>query len=285
MTDGQSFYLVLAIFYLIECVKFAPPGSIGLVSRFGGFGNCSPRPPFMTAWGIKKAVFLAPILPWPGSIYLLAHHAEAKPRARRIALVSSVRHHHRFLRLATSKLSALATLNLLNFFAVLPFLYVRAYEEKTILYALGYSYALLVLTAIHYRALHKRLFPSHKADRFKTTLYTALLPWHAARCCDEIYLSAAQRWHPVAALAANAQNQASLAQLQQHWRNANYLSQPTFSRADLAEAFRQAGLDPTRWQEARSDLESPRYCPCCLNGYEARVTHCADCHGVALKQE
>ncbi|EDY83902.1 hypothetical protein VDG1235_3529 [Verrucomicrobiia bacterium DG1235] len=285
MTDGQSFYLVLTLFYLLECVKFAPPKSLGLVSRIGRFGACAPRPQLMMAWGIKKSVFVAPFLPWPAIMYIISGYTDADHSSKRLKTASAIRHHHRFLKRATNKLRSLAILNLLNFFLVLPIVYTRTYDEFAILYCLAYSYAVLLLTAIHFHALHKRLFPTHKADRLKATLYTALLPWHAPRAADEIYLKASSQWSPLAALAANTHHPATLDLLQRHWRKAHFQPQPNYTATTLSAVLARAQIDPGTWLQAPSDLDSPKYCPCCHNGYEAIATHCADCQGIPLKKK
>ncbi|MDQ8183257.1 hypothetical protein [Pelagicoccus sp. SDUM812005] len=283
MTDGQSFYFILVVFYLMECVKFAPPGSQALVCHLGKFGACSLRQPVTTAWGLKKSVFLAPLLPWPSALYLAPGYAPEQTPATTIARVSSIRHHQRFLRKATQPLRALAVLNLLNFFALLPAVYVRTYDERSILWTLAYCYASLIATAIHYHRLHRRLLPREQADRFKTTLYTALLPWHAPRAADLILLKGSLRWSPLAALAANAKNPAILKQLQYHWRAAHFHPKPRFPQAALATAFREAGLDPSDWLAKPKELDGPQYCPCCHSGYEKQATRCSDCDGVELQ--
>ncbi|MBK1877371.1 hypothetical protein [Pelagicoccus mobilis] len=282
MTDGQSFYLVLSIFYLIECIKLAPPGSIALVGRTGAFGRCAPRPPLMMAWGLKKTVFIAPFLPWPGAIYLVSSYTEKRKGFGRISTVSGIRRHQKLIQDVTRKLRPLAVINLINFFLLLPLVYIRTYDEGMILLTLAYSYATQFGTALHYRVLHKRLLPSFEADRLKTTLYTALLPWHAPRCYDELTLRCSLRWDPIAALAANAADKATLALLQQHWRNAHFLPKPEYPAPALAAAFKQVDLDPSDWLDAPKTLDGSLYCPCCHSGYTPPATHCADCKGVEL---
>lgn len=284
MTDGQSFYLVLVIFYLIECIKFAPPGSIALTSWSGAFGNCSPRQPLMMAWGFKKTVLLAPVPPSPCVMYLVSDYKEKRRANRTISTVSGVRRHQKLLHRSCKTLRGLAALNLLNFFALLPLVYVFAYDENLILLTLAGCYLCLFATAFHYRVLHKRLLPSFEADRLKTTLYTALLPWHAPRCYDEITLKSSLRWDPLAALAANASNPSTLALLKQHWRNAHYLGKPTYSSEALTTALNQADIDTSTWLDAPKEFSSALYCPCCHAEYESPATHCSDCKDVPLVQ-
>ncbi len=285
MTDGQSFFFVLTLFYLIECFKFAPPGSEALVSRVGKWGNCSLRQPFIFAWGLKKAVFLAPLFPWPASMYFVPGYDPNQARASRITLPSSIGHHHRFLQKALRPIRILAILNLLNFFLILPLVYVRTYDVRMIILTLALCYATLLATAIYYRRLHKRILPSYDADRFKTTIYTALLPWHAPRCADEILLKSSLRWSPLAALAANAKTPAILEKLKYHWRAAHYHPRPRCDRASIAETLRFSRIDPNSWLDKPADLLSPQYCPCCHNGYEKEATRCTDCDGVELKSK
>lgn len=282
MSDGQSFYLVLALFYLLECVKLAPASSLGLVSLFGPLGSFSPRPQLLMAWGLGKSVFLAPILPVPGLLYLLPSEGEKNHASAKRKSASSIRHHHRFLVHAARRLRVLALLNFLNFFLILPVVYVRLQEETIILYTLGYCYATLLLTAFHYHRVHQRLFPRQKADRLKTTLYTALLPWHAARCPDEIFIKASQTWSPLAALAANTAHTNSRSLLQRHWREAHFKAKPAYKRDTLANILQATGIEFKTWLDAPTDCDSPFYCPCCLNNYEIQATHCTDCQGVPL---
>ncbi|MBC2604586.1 hypothetical protein [Pelagicoccus albus] len=284
MTDGQSFYLVLSIFYLIECIKLAPPESEALICRVGRFGNATLRKPFMVAWGMKKTVFLGPILPWPYRMYFLSPQRVTARPERQLTRVANVRRHQRLLEKCVPKLQLLAILNFLNFFVLIPLVYVKTYQEQPILISLAFAYAILLVTALHYRALHKRLLPSHKAERFKTTLYTALLPWHAPRCVDELALGSSLRWAPLAALAANASNLKVLAHLQRLWREAHYQPHPEYSLQQLEDATRQAQLDTENWLKTPPDLSAPKFCPVCLSEFEEIAETCEDCRGTTLRR-
>lgn len=284
MTDGQSFYLLFAIFYLIECIKFAPPDSIAFVSRTGS-AKLSPRFPLLMAWGFKKSVFLAEVLPWPGRLYITTGYKSKSLRSdAKVQTVASVRRHHHFLTRATRNLHYLSLLNICNFFILLPTVYVRTYDERAILLTLAFGYASLVGTGIHYHKLHKRLFPSAKADRFKTTLYTSLLPWHSIRCVDEIYQRSAALWSPIAAIAASSNTRTGESLLRRHWREAHFHPKPTYTVAELSPMLRQLDLDVSDWLDAPTNSSSPKYCPSCHSEYEEQATHCSDCEGVALKK-
>lgn len=283
MTDGQSFYVLFAVFYLIECIKFMPLDSTALASRFGGV-SWTPRSPLVNAWGFRKAVFLADLPPWPGRLYVITGYDKPRVQSKKkFRTVSSIKRHHNFLSRAARNLHRLSLLNLANFFLLLPLVYVRTYDERAILITLGYGYLALLGTALHYRAVHKRLYPAHKAERLKSTLYTALLPWHSMRCADEIYLLGSAQWNLLAALAAGAKNKASLHQLQRLWREAHFSPKAKFSADELKPHLKSTVLDPGNWLRAPDDLESPQYCPCCHNAYENGPTHCSDCEAVALE--
>ncbi len=283
MSDGHSFYLVFAIFYLLECLKFAPPASIAMTSHRGGARTWRPHAPFLVAWGIRKLVFIGPLLPWPSLIYAVSGWTEREHLAKPVRTVSAVRRRLRFLEKATLPLRLLSLLTLLNFFAVLPFVYQQSDDEVLILAFIGAAYLALPASAIHFFLLHRRLLPGRQGDRLKSTLYTAFLPWHAMRCADELFLRCAEQWSPLAALAANANSPAATERLKLIWRRAHFSPSPPYSAKLLQSVFAQAAIDTSSWLLPPAASQHPKYCPCCHCEYKAFASHCADCRDQALR--
>lgn len=284
MTEGESFYFILAAFYLLECLKLAPPDGLAFVSRFGGARAWRPRPPFTMAWGLRKAAFWAPILPWPSLIVIVAGKNENEHARKRIRTVSGIRRRARFLARATARLRALSVVSFIVFMIALPFFYGYIGDPRLIFAAVGFGYLTLATTAVHFYALHRRILPDHKSERFKSTIYTALLPWHAMRCADELFIGSAREWSALATLAANAQDRAALDTLKRLWRAARWHPRPPFAIETMDRILAQARLDPAKWLDAPTDGDSPQYCPICYGGYESSATHCADCRGIALQK-
>lgn len=283
MSDGQSFYLVFALFYLLECIKFAPPAAMAMTSLLGGSRTWRPRAPFLVAWGIRKSVFIGPLLPWPSLIYAVYGWSERASRTKRVKTVSGVRRRIRFLEKATLPLRLLSLLTLVNFFVILPLVYQQSDDEIFILACIGAAYLILPASAVHFFLLHRRILPSRQADRLKSTFYTAFLPWHAMRCADEIFMLSAEQWCPLAALAANADNPAATKRLKRLWRSAHFRPAYAYSIELLRSIFSQAAIDTTDWLTPPAASQNPKYCPCCHCEYEAFASHCADCQGQELK--
>lgn len=284
MSDGQSFYLVLVAFYLLECVKFAPPNSLAMLSGFRESKTWKPRTCFIMAWGVGKSVFIGPLLPWPSLVYIVTGSSDSDHANKRIRTASGIRRWTRFLTKATNNLRWISLGNLSNFLILLPVVYSRFGDSNIILFTIGYCYLTLFATAIHLHALHRRIFPRNKADRYKATFYTAFLPWHAMRCADEFFLKSSLNWSSLTALAANAENPAALETLKRLWRSSHFQANASYKTETLTHVLDRAGLDRSDWLNSPSDSDSPLYCPCCHVGYESVATHCADCKDVALEK-
>ncbi len=282
MSDGQTFYVVLALFYYLECLKFAPPDSLAMISPLGGTRKWRPKQRLMVAWGLGKSVFIGPLLPWPSLIFVVSGSNAKSANEKRVQTVSGVRREVAFLKRSTASLRGLSLVHFLIFFAALPLLYWHYGDHLIVLATVGLAYLLLFATAIHFSKLHKRILPEQSVERLKATLYTAFLPWHAMRCADEIITGRSLSWNPLAVLAANADNGKTLAILQKLWRESRHLSNPRYPTEAIEALLRIEKLDTTDWITPPKQLESPQYCPCCHTGYENQATHCVECPGVEL---
>lgn len=282
MSDEQSFILVLIAFYLLECIKYAPPPATAFLSRWGNLSKWSPRNAFLHAHGIKKQLFIAPFLPWPNTCIVVTGNTEADHRKKRVRTLAGIRRWTCFLQRATRLLRFASCLTLLNFFLILPVLYSYYGDVFLVLYHLGFAYLFLFVASVHFFAVHKRLFPHLGTERFKSTLYLAFLPWHGMRAHDEIFLAASSSWSSLATYAAFADSPQSRSHLQRLWRQAHFLPKPPYSIDTLQSVFDTAKIDASQWLNFPKNFHAPQICPCCHSGYESTAHTCPECEHIPL---
>jgi hypothetical protein len=274
MTDAQSFYLLLAAFYLYECLIFAPNGAWAFVGR-GGV-KWRRRAPLFQLSGLHKEAFCSPVIPFPGFQLVFPVVPDSLPKAgglrrfkKQCVLLGKITIHLRICSLVV----------FLHYFLLLPLVYRHIVGSPAMIAIIIQGELLAFYTAFSFNRLHKRLFPEDKWERFLETLYTAFLPWHAMRSSDLIIKKRSADWHPLAALASHPDSPANQKQLARIWREARLAG----DTAALEGFLNEAGIDPTPWDQP-PELENPsqKYCPVCLDLYEEEAETCADCKGVAL---
>lgn len=274
MSDAQSFYLLLAAFYLYECLTFAPRGAWGFVGRGGTKWRW--RVPFFHLSGLHKEAFCAPILPYPGFQVVFPAPPNSLPEPKTLT-----RFRRESLRIskATRHLRFCSLLVFLHYFLFLPVAYHHWVGTPMMIAVIIQGELLAFYTAFAFHRLHKRLHPDDKWERRLETLYHAFLPWHAMRASDLIIKKGSATWHPLAALVSDPGSPSNQKQLALMWRRARHEGQ---SRS-LQTFLEKAGIDPTPWSfPPPLDEPNKKYCPVCLAVYEEKSMTCADCTGVAL---
>ena len=280
MTDAQSFYLLLLIFYLIECLAAAPSGSQAFVCKGTKAKRWRPRRVAFPVNGFRKDIFLAPLLPWPG-LLAMPERLEAVATIRPLAL----RHLRKRIQLLTRSTAALRSTSLLiflHFFLLLPVCYYFYSRTPAVLIALVYGYLLCLWAAARFYALHKRFFPRLSNERFKHTMYTAFLPWHAMRTSDVIVTRLSRSWNPHLLLATDATALSNKRQLRRTWNEAVYRQDSRPGKEELMMLFKQAGLDLDDFTAPPEVSSDEVYCPICETIYLASTSHCANCSEVPL---
>lgn len=284
MSDGQTFYLVFLAFYLSERFHFGSYRSIAFARCLGGLGLWISRPPVTIAWGIGKTVFFGPLLPVAEGMTIVSGADEKAHFAKKVRSASGVRRSRQFLLRATRRLRLSGLAVAASCFCALPVSYQTAEDETVPLVIAAATYLFMFAVAIHYNALHRRLFPRDSAERVKTTLYNALIPWSAIRPHDSLWTLASRDWSALATLALTAKSDANaLRRLQQLWRVAHFHARPPYSRATLAAILDESDIDFSDWLNPPSRNGDERYCPCCHLIYQNWALHCADCRGQQLQ--
>lgn len=276
MTDAQTFYLLLAAFYLYECLSFAPSGSQAFVGKGGRIWQW--REPAFHLSGAHKDVFCAPLIPWP-RLLLVFSPKQDPPSSHSPLALRHLRKRSVCLAEITTPLRRLSLLIFLHYFFVLPFLY--TYHSETIFVPiailLGELYAFI--GACRFYRLHKRLFPEDKGERRLETFYNAFFPWHTMRAADLIVRKKTANWHPLLCLANDPHSTRNMRQLSRRWREATH----TGDTAELTEILKQADIDPSHWNEPPALEAKQQFCPLCHTVYEAGPESCADCQNVPLQ--
>ena len=275
MTDAQTFYLLLASFYLYECLGFAPHGA----RAFAGMGGnrWRWREPAFHLSGAHKDVFCAPVIPWPGIITVFPPSETSSTKHSPFAL-RHLQKRSQILGKITAPLRRSGLIVFLHYFVVLPYVYHFHYGSLWIFAAILAGEFLAVITGIRFYFLHRRLFPDLKGERRLETFFTAFFPWHAMRASDLIVKRMTANWLPLVCLVSDSRSRANSRELARLWRKAAYDG----TSDELKELTALAGIDPSPWN-LPPDLEADQqYCPVCHTIYEEGPGTCADCRKVPL---
>ncbi len=280
MTDAESFYLILAIFYLIECVRFQPPGARAIENAWGLKHGWKPKSEFSRLLGIRKWLFLSPILPWPGRILVIGQDRETNARPKSIT-AHRVNQLIRLLEKSTQILRGISALVFVYFFLVIPYLYRLQRGEPEFLISIAIGYALIGITAALFFKLHRRWLPHEKGSRIVNTIYTALLPWHSMRCADDLIMGKIKTLDYPTLLAAKKDCPRCLDLLKEYWRKAHFFKTPPYSLAQLKATTQDAHIDTSSWLTP-TGINGDKVCPCCFAPYEFSAQFCNDCAEVDL---
>lgn len=279
MTDAESFYLILALFYFIECFKFRSPGTVSLANALGSKNSWTPRSELVRLMGIKKWMYLAPLLPWPGLVIIVSNQARPNVSSnislsplRIKRLVERYRLHTRALRILSSGI-------FVYYFILLPNLYFHQRGTTAFFASIGFGYALMFVAAYWMRRSRRYLLPELRNGEIPQLLYTSLLPWHAMRCADELFYEYSRKWNWPSVLASQIDSARSKAQLLRIWREAQYSPDALHSIEQLKPVLDYVKMET----ELKFDSEENcKFCPCCLSSYELNVLHCPDCQNIEL---
>lgn len=278
MTDAQTFYLLLAAFYLYECLSFAPSGARAFVSMGLDARRWKKRNLAFRFSGADKDVFCAPIIPWPGMLTVFPLPAKTGPAAPPQAL-KHLRKRADLLSSTTQPLRRLSLLVFLHYFIILPYFYVFFFGSALVLVLIALGEVLSIATAIRFYCLHRRLFPDEKGERRLETFYCAFFPWHAMRAADLIIRKKSEHWHPLVLLSSAPHQNANLRDLSYLWREATYHGETK----DLTKILKQAEIDPSDWNSPPMHEPGQSFCPLCHTTYEPGPGQCADCPGIHLR--
>jgi len=276
MTDAQTFYLLLAAFYLYECLSFAPSGSQAFAGKGGRIWRW--RTPAFRLSGTHKDVFCTPLIPWPG---LLAVFPATTTATAPISALSLRHLQKRSLLLGklTAPLRELGLLLFLHYFLVFPIVYFYYLETIWVIVTILMGESLALITACRFYRIHKRLFPEAKGERRLETFFNAFFPWHSMRASDLIVRKMTATWNPLVLLASHAHHPKNTRHLARLWREATHQNDTT----KLAPLLELAKIDPTSWNHAPALDRDQKFCPICRTIYEPGPIICADCQGVSLQ--
>lgn len=280
MSDGQTFLLLLGVFYALECFCMAPTGSAVYVRTFGrhhGRRSC-----LLEFGGIRKELYFLYFLPWPGRAHVVGGvGGRMVPEARRL---SSARRYLRVLNRAGEPLVMNGVLLALIFFMVLPVTYWRDPMSERVMLMAGAGYVLLFWQTGCYWCVHRRFFPERGEERLKCVLTMAVLPWHGMKAVDHLVLHPKLRLGTFEAQALLLFPKVFGEVAKKEWRRACHGPGADQAGREALERFLdRVGVDRGGWERGPEELaEGDKYCPVCHGIYHAGATRCSDCGGVVL---
>ncbi len=278
MTDAESFYLILALFYVIECLKFLPPNTVAMVNPIGRFKFWAPRSELVQFMGIGKWLFLAPLLPWPGLMIVTSNK-----KSNTSSSVLRITRKLNILKKRTLSLRILSISIFAFFFLVLPCLYFLQRGTPAFILSIAIGYLMMFAAAFLQYRIRRKLLPKDKNSWVTHTLYTALLPWHASRCADQLFIDYTRHWSWPAVLAAHADSARAHKSLQRLWRESRWGKEPIYSSEKLKLIFEEVGLGIQPSININRDCGATKHCPCCLACYRSNYVDCPDCGGIKLQ--
>ncbi len=278
MTDAESFYLVLAGFYLFECLKLQPTQRNAFSTLGTGKGHWAPKRELSRFLGIRKWAFLAPLLPWPGAMFIVPRR-QPNPRS------PSPLRTRRLIRIYFARASRLRILSMgifLYYFAALPYLYFHLKGEALFLGAVAFGYALMIWAALLLFRAYRALKCGKSEGLAPQLIYTCFLPWHAMRCADELAFAYSRAWNVPSVLGALSDSPKCRNSLERLYRDSLFRPSALYTSEALTPALEFSKIDPARAVAAPSGIGRARYCPCCQATYEPGIERCSDCRDVPL---
>lgn len=280
LTDGQTLYLILVIFYILQCIKLHPSNQIVITKNI--FKGWSLNRPLIYLGGLKKVMQFEPFRPNCLSIYLGGNRRGRIVSAQRVASLLKL------YKIFTSPLRFNSLCCFLLLYLLFPISFYIPNFPILITYALaGLGLVYMLFCGVTFYILHKRLHPEKVADRWKDTIISVSLPWNAIRACSSLLKeNFFQNLHPLSFYAYTHvyENDNSLSQF---YRKAIYLEgsqNPLLSEVEkvmILSGITKCSLTLT---PKREDEAQHFFCPCCLVTYTKKITHCTDCRTVKLKE-
>lgn len=180
----------------------------------------------------------------------------------------------------------------LGFFVGLPAIYAFKGGFAVLLFGL-WLWCLMIGTAAHLWWLGKRVYPEAKSALRMDALLALLVPFHAMRAYENAAVHAMGTTHPAALLiwAGDLENpwlagfiRRVLHPAPESSGEASYSQtlRPLLEKALIQKGKRIEDFDGE--PDRSGDDQAERYCPRCHGLYLKRMSHCADCRGLALRQ-
>ena len=129
------------------------------------------------------------------------------------------------------------------FFLLLPYLYFLQRGTPSFFISIAFGYILMFTAALLQFQIRRRLLPKNKTGLITHTLYTALLPWHAMRCADQLSMDYSRHWRWPAILACFAESPGARKSLLRLWRESLCSAGSIYSKDLLKPILEKIGLN------------------------------------------
>lgn len=283
MTTGQTFYTILSVFYLINMVRATKPGSIIIQNKL--FKGWKLSHPSILLGGIQKCLVITHLLPLHSYTIFSAQGGQATvvkkqfiTRPKNVKkLISKISH-------TASCVRSFSFITFYLYFIVIPIAYINFGDTWRTYIIILVALIMPSVTAILFVCKHRRIAPSQKDIRWKNFLYCILMPWHAMRVVDFIFLTPhLEKIHPLsyATLCSNAEARDYLSQ---EYRNSLYLTDSKYSKQDFEKLFHLNDIDPAPYLKPPVPEGSgeTQYCPCCHILFTDQAKQCSECKDLEL---
>lgn len=282
MSDGQTFLLILFLFYFLECCVLVKPGSRVFVRGFNGY--YSPRTKLLDLGGLRKEFYFLFFFPWPGRAFVFPPEG-ADTRALPSKLPSYGRYLARLQR-EGSELALRGLMLWLIFFLFIPILYYLDPWNLRVFLFVAIGYLLMIWQSVRYHCLHHRFFPERGEERLKQTLYLLFFPWHGMRAGEYLTLRPRLDLQRIAIQSLLLEPSKFKVAARLAWRKEAFGPRRDEDRLQRLEAFLEGrGQDVAKFADEEPGVgEEELFCPVCHVVYSSSAEQCADCGGVELRR-
>jgi hypothetical protein len=222
--------------------------------------------------------------------------ASVRRRIGKAFRVESARRRLNRFRRASRPLRFLCNLLFVYLFVGIPPVVWRWGFERTWLPLLGALFALMLLSAVAFHAVHRRFFPRGRAERWTNAILACIAPQHAIRLGDVAARGILSDFHPLAC-ARLLLGAADFRDFARRWvrdltfpipdGDSEFAEEKARMRswwtADTLAFLGRYGLDERSLLEPPTTAENPAtasYCPRCHSTYERSEAMCEDCGGM-----
>lgn len=283
MTPGQTFYLILCVFYLLSTIKATKPNSILIQNKL--IKGWSLGHPAMFLGGLQKSLCITHLLPVHSYTIFSAVGGLTPPKKDQIITRSkNVKKLISKIAYSASCLRMLSFITFYLYFVFIPIAYIRYGDTFPTYMVILAALIMPTFTGIIFVCKHRKLAPEQKDLRWKNFFYCVMMPWHAMRIADTFFLSPHfEKIHPLS-FAELCSNQEANDYLSQEYRNTIFLKNSIYTNAEFEKLFSLNSFDPASY------LDSPvtegsgetQYCPCCHTLFTNQASECTDCNDLKL---
>ncbi len=279
MTDGQTFFLLLFIFYV--STSFKADRKHAFIIRKKITTGWSLGHPLTFFSGANKSLCFTHISPL--KVYSIIVNLDNKSSKKILSprqtkrIVKTIAH-------TASRLRLLTVLVFYSYFIILPITYLKFGDTPKTYIVIAIAICFPFISSLYFFMIHKKIAPLDKITRWKQALCAAIMPWQAMRLADYLFDNPhLKKIHPLS-LASIAESKSSVKFLSQQYRNSIYLKKSLFKPEEFLTFFSRSSYSPSMFTSPPEPQDSTekKYCPCCHTLYTDKTNRCTECNNISL---